>query len=81
MYCVYMFSLNVASLLAVLLNMVYLAGVAYVGVTVTRMDKLEKARYKSIQNERKHVKNENKFDDLDQPSALTVSKFYTLYTG
>ena len=35
-----MFSLNVASLLAVLLNMVYLAGVVYVGVTVTRMDKL-----------------------------------------
>jgi len=40
MYCVYMSSLNVASLLAVLLNMVYLAGVVYVGVTVTRMDKL-----------------------------------------
>ena len=82
-YCIFnMFCLsnNVASLLAVFLNMVYAIAVVYVGVIVTRMDKQEQAAVKLVNNEHSNIDNTNKFDDFGQVPVLAATDTIELTT-
>ena len=52
---VFAFSLNVASFLALLLNIAYVVGVVYMGVTVTRMDNLQRRVIEILKNKNKRM--------------------------